>query len=128
MSTSVGGSLGHGETVALPGDAGHRRHATVSGMGPNRGDPGMTHGAPFWFRCTFWLRCIGAVVRRPQLWFPAVRQFLRALPARWWAQPPFLPRPDPAYLRFRFETAYGAGGRPRVDDLVRYLEWCRAGG
>jgi hypothetical protein len=79
----------------------------------------MTHGAAFWFHC------VVAVARRPRLWFPAIRQFLRAVPSRWWNRPPFLPLPDRAYLRFRFETAYGARGAPRVADVVRYLEWCR---
>ncbi len=90
-------------------------------MGPNRGDPGMTHGATFWFQC------LTAVLRRPHLWFAAMQQFLRAVPRRWWARAPFLPLPDRAYLRFRFETAYGGEGRPRVCDVVRYLEWCRVG-
>jgi hypothetical protein len=35
--------------------------------------------------------------------------------------------PDPAYLRFRFVTAYGDDGAPaRPDDVITYLEWCRA--
>lgn len=86
----------------------------------------MTHSAAFWFPFGFW--CVTAVLRRPHLWFPAIRQFFRAVPAQWWTTAPFLPRPDRSYLRFRFETAYGADGRPRVADVVRYLEWCRAGG
>jgi hypothetical protein len=97
-------------------------------MGPNRGDPGMTHSTAFWFQATFWFQCTAAVLRRPHLWSTAIRQFLRAVPARWWARMPFLPVPDREYLRFRVETAYGADGRPRVSDLVRYLEWCRVGG
>ena len=81
----------------------------------------MTHGVAFWFHC------IVAVVRRPHLWFPAIRQFLRAVPPRWWTRPPRVPWPDRAYLQFRFETAFGAGASaaPNADDLVRYLEWCR---
>ncbi len=99
--------MGHGEPPPSPGDAGHRRHATVPGVGPNRGDPGMTHGAAFWFHCVW------AVVRRPHLWFTAARQMARAVPSRWWAQPPYVPLPDRAYLRFRLETAYGSA-TPRV--------------
>ena len=106
----------------LPGDAGYRRHATVSGVGPDRGDPGMTHDAAFWFHG------VSAVVRRPGLWFTAIRQLFRAVPSRWWTRSPFLPLPDAAYLRFRLETAYGSGGRPRAADLVRYLEWARQAG
>jgi hypothetical protein len=80
----------------------------------------MTHGAAFWFQC------ISAVLRRPHLWFTAIRQLFRAVPRRWWTRPPFLPVPDRAYVRFRFETAYG-DDLPRVTDVVRYLEWCRGG-
>jgi hypothetical protein len=80
----------------------------------------MTLGAPFWFHCT------SAVLRRPHLWSAAIVQILRALPTRWWARAPFVPVPDAAYLRFRLETAYGTHAAPRVADVVRYLEWCRA--
>jgi hypothetical protein len=51
---------------------------------------------------------------------------LRTSRPRWWARPPFLPRPDRDYLRFRLETQYGADGAPAPGDLVTYLEWCRA--
>ena len=122
MSTSVGGGLGHGVPASSPEDAGHRRHATLLGVGPTRGDPGMTHDASFWFHCAL------AVLARPHLWFTAVRQAARAVPSRWWARRPFLPLPDRAYVRFRLETAYGASAMPQVTDVVRYLEWCRAGG
>jgi hypothetical protein len=49
------------------------------------------------------------------------------VPARWWAQAPFLPVPDRGYIRFRMETAYGASSprREQADDLVAYLRWCR---
>ena len=45
----------------------------------------------------------------------------------WWRHRPFLPLPDPAYLRFRMETAYGGTGdqQPRPADLLTYLRWCR---
>jgi hypothetical protein len=32
--------------------------------------------------------------------------------------------PDAAYLRFRFETQYGADGHPDPHDLVAFLDWC----
>lgn len=92
------------------------------GVGTNRGDPGMTHGAAFWFHCSM------AVLRRPRLWFAATRQILRAVPTQWWARPPFVPVPDATYVRFRLETAYGPHATPRVADVVRYLEWCRGSG
>ncbi len=72
-----------------------------------------------------------AVVLRPRLWWTALRQLARVTPRGWWRRPPYLPVPDPAYLRFRLETQYGsAAGRAAIthdgaQDLVTYLEWCR---
>jgi hypothetical protein len=81
----------------------------------------MTHGRAFWFRAAW------AVAIRPWIWVTALRQAVRMAPPRWWTRAPFLPLPDRDYLRFRLETAYGTRGTPRATDLVRYLEWCRAG-
>jgi hypothetical protein len=69
----------------------------------------------------------GAVARRPGLWPTAARQAWRLAPSRWWARPPFLPLPDPAWLRFRLEAQYGVDGTGPVepDDVVAFLEWCR---
>lgn len=67
-----------------------------------------------------------AVARRPALWGTALRQARRLAAPAWWRRPPFLPLPDPAYLEFRLLTQYGdAGARPRPDDVVTYLAWCR---
>ena len=44
---------------------------------------------------------------------------------QWWQRPPFLPLPDPAYVRFRLETQYGDAAPVDPDDLIAYLEWCR---
>jgi hypothetical protein len=67
-----------------------------------------------------------AVVPRPRLWAPAVRLTVRAAAAGWWRRPPFLPLPSREYVRFRLLTQYGeADARPTVDDVVRYLDWCR---
>jgi hypothetical protein len=68
---------------------------------------------------------LGGLVRRPGLWPTALRQAGRLARPRWWRRPPFLPLPDPDYLRFRLETQYGATGRIEPGDLVVYLEWCR---
>jgi hypothetical protein len=65
------------------------------------------------------------VVVRPALWGIALRQLVATSPAGWWRRPPFVPRPDPAYVRFRTETAYGPDARPGADDLVAYLRWCK---
>ena len=73
---------------------------------------------------------VGAVTRalvvRPWLWGVAVGQVRRLAPAGWWRRWPPLPLPDPAYLRFRLQTAYGDAARaPSPDDVVAYLSWCR---
>jgi hypothetical protein len=67
-----------------------------------------------------------AVARRPRLWPVAVRQMVRMAPRGWWRHWPPLPLPDPSYLRFRLQTAYGDPDRPpSTPDVVAYLEWCR---
>ena len=67
-----------------------------------------------------------AVVRRPGLWPAAVRQVGVLARPGWWRRWPPAPLPDPAYLRFRLQVAYG-DDRRAVDasDIVDYLEWCR---
>ena len=73
------------------------------------------------------VRAVLAVLRRPSLWVTGVRQLLVLAPPGWWRQAPWLPLPDAAYLRFRMQTMYGDDGHePEPDDLVTYLQWCRA--
>lgn len=68
-----------------------------------------------------------AVGRHPSLWLAAVRQILVLAQPGWWRRRPFLPLPDPAYLAFRLQTAYGDPDRaPEPADVVTYLRWCRA--
>lgn len=44
----------------------------------------------------------------------------------WWAKAPFLPVPDPAYLRWRMYTAYGdEQAVPPVADVIRFARWRR---
>ena len=71
------------------------------------------------------LRAGLAVAARPGLWPVALAQALRLARPGWWRRRPFLPLPDPDYVRFRLETAYGTGGRPSGRDVVAYLRWCR---
>lgn len=66
-----------------------------------------------------------AVARRPVLWGTAVTQVFRLAAPGWWRRAPFLPLPDPGYLRFRLETQYGTDRAPEADDVVTYLRWCR---
>jgi len=75
----------------------------------------------------FWLRAAGALAREPHLWPTAVGQAGRLAPPGWWKRAPFLPLPDPEYVRFRLDTQYGAAGDPDPEDLVVYLRWCRTG-
>ena len=72
---------------------------------------------------------MGAVAVRPELWATAVGQLFRLSPTGWWRRAPFLPLPDPAYVRFRIVTQQGGAadpGPPDVDDVVEYLRWCRS--
>jgi hypothetical protein len=76
----------------------------------------------------FWLRAAAALAARPRLWPVAMTQGTRLVPRDWWRHRPYLPLPDPEYMRFRFETQYGPDPlRDRVDphDLIDYLAWCR---
>jgi len=77
---------------------------------------------------TFSLLLTGAaaLARHPSLWWTALVQLRRLAPRGWWRRPPFLPVPDPAYVRFRLVTMYGDEGRaPDAHDLIEYLQWCR---
>jgi len=73
----------------------------------------------------WWLRAGIAVVRHPSLWVTAIVQVFRLAAPDWWRRPPFLPRPDPEYLRFRLRTAYCDDRPPEPRDVVTYLHWCR---
>ena len=69
---------------------------------------------------------VAALLRHPSLWPIGATQVLRLAAPGWWRRRPFLPLPDPSYLRFRLQTAYGDPGRePEPGDVVTYLHWCR---
>lgn len=74
----------------------------------------------------FWARAAALLLVHPELWPTAAAQGVKLARPGWWRSRPFLPLPASGYLRFRFETAYGPGGRPEPRDLVDYLRWCRA--
>ncbi len=74
---------------------------------------------------SFALAVVAAVARHPSLWATAASQARRLAAPGWWRRRPFLPLPDPDYLRFRLETQYGADRAPEPHDVVTYLRWCR---
>ncbi len=44
----------------------------------------------------------------------------------WFRHAPFLPLPDPIYLRWRMYTAYGdEAAVPPVEDVIRFARWRR---
>lgn len=72
-----------------------------------------------------------AILARPALWGTTLVQWRRLTPRDWWRCAPFLPLPDPGYLRFRLMTQYGyelSATTPAAlaTDVVTYLEWCRS--
>ncbi|CAN5749820.1 hypothetical protein BH24ACT3_BH24ACT3_15730 [soil metagenome] len=71
------------------------------------------------------MRAALAVLVRPSLWAIAVAQVARLAVPGWWHRAPFLPRPDPDYVKFRLQTAYGDDRPPAPADVVTYLRWCR---
>jgi hypothetical protein len=75
-----------------------------------------------------WIAVVGAVATRPRLWPTAVGQIFRLSPTGWWRRAPYVPRPDPAYVRFRVATQYGGteAAAPDPHDVVEYLSWCRS--
>lgn len=83
----------------------------------------MHEGSSSW-----WLLRAGlALARHPSLWATALRQILVLARPGWWRTRPFLPLPDPVYLRFRVQTAYGDPHRePEPADVITYLHWCRS--
>ena len=73
-------------------------------------------------------RAAVGVAREPSLLPTAVVQLFRLAPAGWWRRRPYLPLPDPGYLRFRLQTQYGDQREPEPRDVVEYLKWCRSYG
>lgn len=68
----------------------------------------------------------GALAGRPDLWPVAVRQARRLARPGWWRTWPPLPLPDPAWLRFRLQTAYGDPDyAPDPAEVLAWLSWCR---
>lgn len=69
-------------------------------------------------------RMLGSVLKAPTVWAEALRAAISVAPRRWWSRTSHLPLPDPVYLGWRAQTAYGDAS-PDPEDLVPYLEWRR---
>ncbi|MFL5489746.1 MAG: hypothetical protein ACJ8AJ_14800 [Gemmatimonadaceae bacterium] len=75
-----------------------------------------------WLRLAFRLSLRAA--RRPRLGVDLIRIAWRFRSRDWYRQFPFLPLPDPIYLRWRMYTAYGDyNAVPSVTDVERYARW-----
>jgi hypothetical protein len=70
---------------------------------------------------------VGAVLRRPNLWWIALVVLARFAPRQWWRHWPPNPAPDPDYLKFRLATINGEEetGGVNPHELVAYLKWVK---
>ena len=72
------------------------------------------------------LRLAGRGLVNPRLALDLVRTGWAFRRRRWWAAAPFLPLPDPVYLRWRMYTAYASEDAvPPIDDVIRFARWRR---
>ena len=63
---------------------------------------------------------------RPRLAVDLVRTAWVFRRRGWHRRPPFLPLPDPTYLRWRMYTAYAdEQAVPPAEDVVRFARWRR---
>jgi hypothetical protein len=72
------------------------------------------------------LRLAGRALLSPRLAVDLLRTAWAFRRRAWWARQPFLPIPDPAYLRWRMYTAYGhEAAVPPTEDVIRFARWRR---
>ncbi len=75
-----------------------------------------------WLRLA--LRLALRAIRRPRLAVDLMRITWSFRSSSWYRRFPFLPLPDPTYLRWRMYTAYGDyDAVPSVTDVERYARW-----
>jgi hypothetical protein len=132
-AASVSGSTGWAITSlyghgAEPHTAAREREARnpTGGSVDHMGSAGRTKGTR---ASGAWTAVVLAVAVRPGLWATAIGQVFRLSPVGWWRRAPFVPVPDPEYVRFRVATQYGGSGgagSPDPNDVVEYLRWCRS--
>ncbi len=91
---------------------------------PPAGSPGSSPARRSWGGLVVAL--VGRALVNPRLALDLIRTGWAFRRRRWWARPPFLPLPDPVYLRWRMYTAYGdEAAVPPVEDVVRFARWRR---
>jgi hypothetical protein len=72
------------------------------------------------------LRLAGRALLSPRLALDLTRTAWAFRRRNWWRQSPFVPVPDPTYLRWRMYTAYGdERAVPPADDVIRFARWRR---
>ena len=72
------------------------------------------------------VRLAARAALRPRLAVDLVRTAWAFRRREWYRRVPFLPLPDPIYLRWRIYTAYAdEHAVPPVEDVVRFARWRR---
>lgn len=75
-----------------------------------------------WSRVT--LKLASKAIVQPRLAVALVRVAWRFRSRNWYARFPFLPVPDPTYVKWRMHTAYGDNDAvPSADEVERYALW-----
>ena len=66
----------------------------------------------------------GRSIFRPRLALSLIKVAWRFRSRHWYTRFPFLPLPDPTYIRWRMFTAYGDHEAvPPAGDVERYAKW-----
>jgi hypothetical protein len=77
-----------------------------------------------WLRLT--ARLFGRALVSPRLALDLLRTAWAFRRRDWWRKPPFVPVPDPTYLRWRMYTAYAdENAVPPAEDVIRFARWRR---
>jgi hypothetical protein len=72
------------------------------------------------------LRLASRAVVSPRLAIDLLRTAWAFRRREWWRKAPFLPLPDPVYLRWRMYTAYGhEAAVPPADEVRHFARWRR---
>ena len=77
-----------------------------------------------WLRLT--ARLFGRALVSPRLALDLLRTAWAFRRRDWWRKPPFVPVPDPTYLKWRMYTAYAdENAVPPAEDVIRFARWRR---